>query len=102
MKKSAALLTLVLSFWSAAALAQSSLSAIISQYSAPITVSTATTTKVVSGVAGQYIYVTHWDVVAAGTGNIQWVYGTGSNCGTGQGSARIFRKHLGVSLYGHH
>jgi hypothetical protein len=34
-------------------------------------------------VAGQSIYVTEFNVVAGGTGNITFEYGTGSNCGTG-------------------
>lgn len=52
--------------------------------SVPITISTATTTRLVVGVTGKSIYVTAVDVVAAGTGNIQFVSGTGATCGTGQ------------------
>lgn len=51
--------------------------------SAPINISTATTTQLVAAVAGKAIYVTAWDVIAAGTGNITLEYGTGSNCGAG-------------------
>lgn len=51
--------------------------------SAPISMSTATTTELVAAVSGQQIFVTHYNVVAAGTGNFKLVYGTGSNCGTG-------------------
>jgi len=51
--------------------------------STPINISTATTTQLVALVSGKKIYVTAWDVVAAGTGNITLEYGTGSNCGTG-------------------
>jgi len=51
--------------------------------SVPINISTATTTQLVAAAAGRSIYVTAWDVIAAGTGNITLEYGTGSNCGTG-------------------
>lgn len=51
--------------------------------SAPITISTATTTQVVALSAGKQIFVTGWNVVAGGTGNFSLVYGTGTNCGTG-------------------
>lgn len=50
---------------------------------AAINVSTATTTQLVALSSGKKIYVTHWDVVAAGADNITLEYGTGSNCGTG-------------------
>jgi hypothetical protein len=51
--------------------------------SAPINVSTSTTTQIVALVSAKAIYVTGFDVIAAGTGNITFEYGTGSNCGTG-------------------
>lgn len=51
--------------------------------SAAINVSTATTTQIVALASSQKIYVTSFDVIAGGTGNITFVYGTGSNCGTG-------------------
>jgi hypothetical protein len=51
--------------------------------SVAISISTATTTQLVALSSGKAIYVTAWDVIAAGTGNIQLEYGTGSNCGTG-------------------
>ena len=51
--------------------------------SVPINISTATTTQLVAAVAGKAIYVTAWDVIAAGTGNITLEYGTGSNCSVG-------------------
>jgi hypothetical protein len=69
------------------------LAANLANASAPIAISTATTTQLIAAPAGlspggaaQAIHVTHMDVVAAGTGNIQFVYGTGTNCGTGQGN----------------
>lgn len=51
--------------------------------SAPINVSTATTTQLVALSAGKLIHVTSYDVIAGGTGNITFEYGTGTNCGTG-------------------
>lgn len=54
------------------------------QASVAIAITTATTTQLVALASGKRIYVTAWDVIAAGTGNIQLVYGTGSSCGTGQ------------------
>lgn len=49
----------------------------------PINVNAATTTQLVALSSGKNIFVTSWDVVAGGTGNITVVYGTGTNCGTG-------------------
>lgn len=43
----------------------------------------ATTTELIALTAGQRIYITSWDVMAAGTTNVKLVYGTGTNCGTG-------------------
>jgi hypothetical protein len=51
--------------------------------SVPINISTATMTQLIALASGKAIYVTAWDVIAAGTGNITLEYGTGSNCGTG-------------------
>lgn len=51
--------------------------------SAAINVSTATTTQLVALSSGKKIYVTSLDVIAGGTGNITFVYGTGTACGTG-------------------
>ena len=50
---------------------------------AAINVSTATTTQLVALSSGKKIYVTSWDVIAGGTGNITFEYGTGTTCGTG-------------------
>lgn len=54
--------------------------------STPISISTATTTSLITNAAGQYTYITGWDVIAAGAGNFQLVYGTTSStpCDTGQ------------------
>lgn len=50
---------------------------------AAINVSTATTTQLVALSGTTKIYVTGLAVIAGGTGNITFVYGTGSSCGTG-------------------
>lgn len=52
--------------------------------SVALTMSTATTTQIVAAVTGQRIYVTQWNIIAAGTTTVTWVTGTGVNCGTGQ------------------
>lgn len=51
--------------------------------SVAINISTATTTQLIALSSGKSIYITAWDVLAAGTGNITLEYGTGTNCGTG-------------------
>lgn len=51
--------------------------------SAAISVATATTTQLVALSGTTSIYVTHFDVIAGGTGNITFVYGTGAACATG-------------------
>lgn len=51
--------------------------------SVAINVSTATTTQLVALSGTTKIYVTSYDVIAGGTGNITLVYGTGASCGTG-------------------
>ena len=48
-----------------------------------ISVSTSTVTQLVALSSGKAIYVLNWSVIAAGTDNVTWEYGTGSNCGTG-------------------
>lgn len=66
--------------------AQQSVIVPATQASVPIVISTSTTTQLVALLSGQSIYVTSWDVIAAGSGTIQLVYGTGTNCATGQGN----------------
>jgi hypothetical protein len=53
--------------------------------SARINISTATTTQLVAGSSGLKTYVTGWDVIAGGTGNITLEYGTQTTnpCDTG-------------------
>lgn len=51
--------------------------------SVPITISSATTTKMIDGVVGQSIYITAWDGISSAAGTLKFIYGTGSSCGTG-------------------
>ena len=51
--------------------------------SVPINISTATTTQLVALSGSTAIYVTSYDVIAGGTGNITFEYGTGTACATG-------------------
>jgi hypothetical protein len=51
--------------------------------SVPINISTATTTQLIAASGSTKIYVTAWDVIAAGAGSITIEYGTGTNCSTG-------------------
>lgn len=68
----------------AGAVASGNLAGLIqADHSAAINVSTATTTQIVALSAAKSIYVTSLNVIAGGTGNITFEYGTGSTCGTG-------------------
>jgi hypothetical protein len=51
--------------------------------SAKVSVSTNTTTQVVALSSGKKIYVTNFNLHSAGATTTKWVYGTGTNCGTG-------------------
>jgi hypothetical protein len=52
--------------------------------STPINISSGSlTTQLVALSSGKVIQITHWDVIAAGTGNITLEYGTGSLCAGG-------------------
>jgi hypothetical protein len=51
--------------------------------SVPINISAATTTQLIAASGSTKIYVTAWDVIAAGAGSITIEYGTGTNCGIG-------------------
>lgn len=51
--------------------------------SVAINASSATTTQLVAISGSTSIYVTSFDVISGGTGNVTFVYGTGSSCGTG-------------------
>src|SRR5262245_28837333 len=74
--------TILLSLWLALApaIAQQSVVIPATEFSIPISISTATTTLLASGATGQQIYVTAVDFIAAGTGNIQFIAGTGGTC----------------------
>lgn len=67
----------------AGAVASGSLTGIIQgDTSAPIAISSATTTQVIALSSGKKTYIMGWDVVSAGAGTVQLEYGTGTNCGT--------------------
>jgi hypothetical protein len=51
--------------------------------SVALSIATATTTQLVALSGSTAIYITSYDVMAGGTGNITFEYGTGTNCGTG-------------------
>ena len=51
--------------------------------SVAISVAAATTTQLVALSTGKSIFVTSFDVIANGTLNVTFVYGTGTNCGSG-------------------
>lgn len=76
-----------ISIWKAIANALNSLltaaTTPLNNSSVPINVSTATTTQLVALSGSTAIYVTSLDVVAGGTGNITFEYGTGTACATG-------------------
>lgn len=48
-----------------------------------ISSSTAATTVLITGVANKRIFVTNFNLYAAGTANGSFIYGSGSTCGTG-------------------
>lgn len=51
--------------------------------SAAVTMSSATTTRFITGVSGKTTYVTSFDLIAGGLTSATIVAGTGTNCGTG-------------------
>jgi hypothetical protein len=52
----------------------------------PVHLTTATTTKLITGISGQFTDITGWDILAAGAGNFELVAGTTTttSCDTGQ------------------
>lgn len=50
----------------------------------PINITTTTTTQIITLDTNKAIYITHWDVMAGGTGTIKWVTGAGTNCAIAQ------------------
>lgn len=77
-------LALALTLLASAASAQQAVVVPATMASTAISISTATTTRLVTGVSGKSIYVTQWNAISGGTGNITWVAGTGATCGTNQ------------------
>jgi len=82
MKKLSAALLIYLGLASAALAQSPAINVPATMASAAISISTATTTLLITGISGKFMYVTAVDVVAAGTGNIQFITGTGATCGT--------------------
>jgi hypothetical protein len=76
-------LALLLALLANPAFAQSPFPSVASTNSVAIAISTATTTELIALATGKAIAVTSLNVVSAGTGNIQFVYGTGTACATG-------------------
>lgn len=74
-------LLLLLALWALPAQAQQSVFVPATTASVPITITTQTTTLLVTNTdTTKQIYVTAVDVIASGTGNIQFTAGTGSTC----------------------
>lgn len=50
--------------------------------STPIGITAVGTTVAITGVSNQRIYITSWDVISSGTGNVQLISGSGATCAT--------------------
>lgn len=48
-----------------------------------ISISTATTTLMITGVSGRQVRITSFHMVTAAANNVAWIEGTGATCGTG-------------------
>lgn len=83
MRNISAALLILLGLASAALAQGSSPVAVATQKSVAVTIATATTTKLITENGTQSIYVTAVDIIAGGTGTIQFIAGTGATCGTG-------------------
>lgn len=57
--------------------------AVASYKSKAIAVSSATTAELIAASTGKTIYISNWNVVSSAAGTFKFVYGTGTNCGTG-------------------
>lgn len=57
--------------------------AVASYKSLKIAVSSATTAEIIAAGSGTTIYVSNWNVISSAAGTLKFVYGTGTNCGTG-------------------
>lgn len=58
--------------------------AIQASKSTAISIAASTTTQLIALTANQAIYITSFDFIASSTINVTLVYGTGTNCATGQ------------------
>jgi hypothetical protein len=56
----------------------------VSDTTAPISMSTATTTQMIALSGSTKTYIDNLSIMAGGAANVTLVYGTGANCGTGQ------------------
>lgn len=81
--------------------------AVAASNAAIIAVSSNTTSELVALVAGKRIYVTSWDLISSAAGTFKFVYGTGTNCGTGTtdltgtytvGTSTVFTKGNGLGM----
>jgi hypothetical protein len=50
----------------------------------PINVNSPSAVQILAHSGSKVTYVTHWFAITAGAVNLAYVYGTGTNCGTGQ------------------
>lgn len=81
------LLALILALWascaSVSALAQNAFPPVGTMFSTPVAGTVAAITKIISGKAGQRIYLTQLSLHPTATSVVTLSYGTGTNCGTG-------------------
>lgn len=72
-----------------------------------IAISSNTTSELVALATGKRIYVTSWDLISSVAGTVKFVYGTGTNCGTGTtdltgtytfGTSTVFTKGNGLGM----
>lgn len=81
--------------------------AVAASNAAIMAISSNTTAQLVALVAGKRIYVTSWDLISSAAGTFKFVYGTGTNCGTGTtdltgtytfGTSTVFTKGNGMGM----
>jgi hypothetical protein len=68
---------------------------------APINISTATTTQIVAAQGNYSVQVTHFNFIAASAENVTFEYGTGTNCANGttaiSGTYNLTSSALGIA-----
>lgn len=77
------LIGLLLALYAFPALAQQSVVVPATTNQISIAGTVATSTKIVTGIAGKQIYVTAVALIPVATSAVTFTYGTGTNCGTG-------------------